>query len=279
MSIQKFFIIRRIITTSNVPVSIKNRFAAYCVEQACQVDAEPVTVFQTPGGFLVDEQELQSFYTGVQSLVSEFKRVVRNAQKVVERFLSKNIRKLLAKNTYFFTLGLDVHDLNSDNHVELIGTYNTKKERLIYWTGKSYPVESQARTLLYCRELKTHFQYFGRTPILILGCHDLNIFSPWSRALSSSDSYKGQLIADMQRICDSFRPQVVLHHPHLTDSSKTWSTGWSGVRKFIPTTHTYSSGIHYKNLYGNARRQSLEKVLKGTAKGNVQDIIIDKAKR
>lgn len=79
----------------------------------------------------------------------------------------------------------------------------------------------------------------------------------------------------MQKKCDEFKPQVVLHHPHSTDCSSTWK--WSDVSTFIPFLRFYSSGIHYqyiKNGVDCAQRNPLDEVLNSTKLGNVENTII-----
>lgn len=284
------FIIRRIVIQNSLPSSVQERieFARVCLKKACEdIYSESVTVLQTPGGFLFDCQDLRIIDTGIDSTISYFNIVVDKVEQFMRNFLTEDLIQIISPKANFVTFGIDIFedvglcDYNSrgkrkiiEKHVELVGTFGTKQKRFIHWTGKSYPVDFQVDTLLYCRNLKSHFQYFGQTPVLVLGCHDLNIFSPRSRKSSKIETYKGKLISEMQIKCDEFKPQVVLHHPHTTDSSRIWATAWSGVRKFIPSVKMYSSGINYKNVKGGIQRQSLEKVLTATALGNIENTII-----
>lgn len=276
MGTRSSLIIRRIVS-KKMPENPQERakYAAHCIVKACRYRAQYAKVYQTPGGFITDLQPLKDIDTGPTSSPFDFKKVIKRANRVVDKLFKRSIRKLLSDKTNFITIGLDVRDSESDKHVELVGTFNTKRDKFIRWTGKSYPLSSQARTLLYCTDLTSHFQFFNRVPVLILGCHDLNIFSRRSHSHLAKGSYKSKLITAIQKACNAHKPKVVLHHPHYTDSSRIWATAWSGVREFIPTVHTYSSAIHYENIYGGGPRQPLDKVLAGTQRGNIQSVIVD----
>jgi hypothetical protein len=285
------FTIRRIITQNSLPSSIQDRitFARDCFKKACNDILGSVTVLQTPGGFLFDCQDLRTIQPGINSTISQFNVVVNQVEQFMRIFLSKDLIQMISSKTDFITFGVDIFDYVSsgkydhdsqrnrkkyEKHVELVGTFETKQQKFLYWTGKSYPVLEQVDTLLYCSDLESHFQYFGETPVLVLGCHDLNIFSPRSRKSSKEKTYKGKTISEMQKKCDEFKPKVVLHHPHSTDSPCIWSTAWSGVRKFIPSVKIYSSGIHYENFKKEIQRQPLKKVLSKTALGNIENTFI-----
>ncbi|OGW54290.1 MAG: hypothetical protein A2Y81_07740 [Nitrospirae bacterium RBG_13_43_8] len=284
------FIIRRIVTQNSLPSSVQERieFAIDCLTKACEDISESVTVLQTPGGFLFNCLDLRTIKTGINSTIPHFNIVVDKVEQFMRNFLTRDLIQIILPKADFVTFGVDIFDSvgicdydsrrnrkNFEKHVELVGTFDTKQQKFTHWTGKSYPVDFQEDTLLYCGDLESHFQYFGQTRVLVLGCHDLNIFSPRSRKSSKQGTYKGKLISQMQKKCDEFKPQVVLHHPHTTDSSRIWATAWSGVSKFIPFAKIYSSGIHYKNIKGGAQRQPLNKVLPATALGNIENTIIN----
>ncbi len=285
------FIIHRIVTQSPLPSSIQERisFAKDCLKKTCEEVTNPVTVLQTPGGFLFDCQDLITVQTGTNSPISHFDIVADKVEQFMRIFLTEDLIQVIRLKTDFITFGVDIfHAVGTEicdynikrnrkqfeKHVELVGTFDTKQQKFTAWTGKSYPVSFQVNTLLYCSKLESHFQYFGETPVLVLGCHDLNIFSPRSRKSSKEKTYKGKIISEMQKKCDEFKPQVVLHHPHSTDSPCIWSTAWSGVRKFIPSVEIYSSGIHFENIKGEIQRQPLKKVLSKTAVGNIENTFI-----
>jgi hypothetical protein len=288
----QLFTIHRIVTQSPLPSSIQERitFAIDCLKKACIEISKPVTVLQTPGGFLFDCQDLSTVQTGANSKISYFNIVIDKSEQFMRNFLTEDLIQMISLKTDFVTFGVDIFHYVSEyacdynmrrkckgfeKHAELVGTFDTKIQKFIGWTGKSYPVSLQVNTLLYCNKLDSHFQYFGQTPVLVLGCHDLNIFSPRSRKSSREGTYKGKIIFFMQKKCDEFKPEVILHHPHSTDSLHIWSTAWSGVPKYIPSVKTYSSGIHYENVNGGAQRQPLERVLTTNALGYITNTVIN----
>lgn len=128
---------------------------------------------------------------------------------------------------------------------------------------------------MYCQDLESHFLVLDGVSVMLLGCHDLNIFSPRSRASSSQGTYKFQIMDKMDSLVKDHQPAVVLHHPHYTDSPRIWRVPWKGVEQNVPSCHTYSSGIFYANGDGGKQRGELKDVLAQTAKGDVKNWIQD----
>jgi len=61
-------------------------------------------------------------------------------------------------------------------------TFADLRSDALHFTGKSYPTTGQAKGLLRITNLETHFTDLNGQSALILGCHDLTIFSPRSNA-------------------------------------------------------------------------------------------------
>lgn len=220
---------------------------------------------------------MHRFSCGTSTSVEHFRKIVAEAEQRAAEFLSTpTLPEALANACHFLTLGVDVRhaDDTCKTHVELVGVYDTKQQRFVRWTGKSYPVQFQVASLMYCRDLKSHFMVLNGLNVMVLGCHDLNIFSQRSRASASRGTYKATVMDEMDHLVGKHRPEVVLHHPHHTDSPRIWRVAWAGVTKNIPTCHTYSSGIFYGNK-GKGCRGRLKDVLSATADGNVEDWIQD----
>lgn len=235
-----------------------------------------VSVIQTCGGCLPLCQDLSRCSHGEATRRRDFQKIVNEAEKeAFDFFLSKKLQEALSKACNYLTLGVDVfHDEAAcDTHAELVGIYDTTKRRFLRWTGKSYPVQYQVRSLMYCQDLESHFIQLDGVSVMILGCHDLNIFSPRSRASASKGSYKARVMAEMDRLARRFQPEVVLHHPHSTDSPRIWQVAWSGIRSSIPSCHTYSSGIFYIGPNGSLPRGTIGDVLASTSKGKVENSI------
>jgi len=248
---------------------------------ACKhFEDKPLSVLQTPGGFIRGGFPMKDIVSGPKSNASDFSMITKAAGAFISKeIFSKSVLAALKKTTNYLTLGVDVReatDPNLERKAELVGTYDTRKGRFINWTGKSYPAAGEEESLVYCTNYKSHFQYLGKKRVLILACHDLNMFSPRSRASSAPNTYKAKTSALIQKMCDKFQPEVVLHHPHCTDTTKVWITGWVGVRRWITSAETYASGINYAQYYEvkGKCRQPLETVLRGTASGNVTDYVM-----
>ena len=64
---------------------------------------------------------------------------------------------------------------------ELVSVIDTEAGKVIHWTGKSYPVSGMEERTLVQAPLKSHRLEFGGKRMLILGCHDLNLFSQRAR--------------------------------------------------------------------------------------------------
>ena len=113
--------------------------------------------------------------------------------------------------------------------------------------------------------------------MLILGCHDLNMFSTRARANQDPHGIRRRRCNGMRRVGRRFEPTAVLHHPHTTDSPRVWSTAWAGVRQILPSADVLASAIAYcgGDEEGNPRGR-LEDVRERTARGSrVTDIVVE----
>jgi hypothetical protein len=218
---------------------------------------------------------MRRYSCGTDTTHEHYRKIIEIAERLAMRFLAaRHLSEALALACHHLTLGVDVRDSNAtcETHAELVGIYDTKQRSFVRWTGKSYPVQFQVASLMYCQDLTSHFVVLDGLNVMVLGCHDLNIFSPRSRASATRGTYKATVMEEMDRLVDRHRPQLVLHHPHHTDSPRVWQVAWAGVRRTIPSCRTYSSGIFYGNKGKNCRGQ-LKDVLSATAYGNVEDWI------
>jgi len=107
------------------------------------------------------------------------------------------------------------------------------------------------------------------------GCHDLNIFSPRAKANRKPGSPRSRRAIEMKSKVSWKEPDVVLHHPHATDTPMAWQLGWSGlVKEFEPVV--CASAIGYYSYEHSTPRCTLKSVLDGTHPGTeVCDIVID----
>lgn len=224
----------------------------------------------TPGGFIQDTLPAELIKSiGWDSQKGEFKKLIKFAEKkIFQKFLTKEIRKTLKEHSRMITIG---YDLDGQTNAELVAIYDTQKEKIIKWTGKSYPTSLQENILYQVKDIETHFLKYDNERFLILGCHDLNIFSPRSKANRKSTSLRGKLCSDFISRTKKFNPTIVIQHPHTTHSARIWGQGWSGINQLFPKIKSYCSGICYYN-HGEERR-SRDSVLKHTKTDNIADII------
>ena len=104
-----------------------------------------------------------------------------------------------------------------------------------------------------------------------MGCHDLNVFNPRGAATTKS-VWRKNIRDEFYGIVKKETPSVVLHHPHTTDSSKTWTMAWNELVRIAPTIVKYiGAGRYYKQ---DGERSDLNEVLGKTKRGNTIDFIV-----
>lgn len=121
--------------------------------------------------------------------------------------------------------------------------------------------------------ISTHFIKLNNQNILILGCHDLNVYSPLGQATASPEGWKKRIADRFKKLCKEFDPDIILQHPHSTDSPNIWNAAWRELERELPTIKHFASGINYSNKTGV--RASLDSVLQKTQKGDVTNFYID----
>ena len=233
----------------------------------------------TPGGFLnFDFPENLQYDIDIekaeQNQISLFESL---ANKTISDFfqnISKGIFQKLKDIADYFTMGIDGFNPVNSQHIELVAVYDFKKEKVIHWTGKFYPTEGQKRDLIKLNDLDTHFIKLNNQNVVILGCHDLNIYSPRGQANANPDGWKRQIANNFKNLCTQFKPDIILQHPHTTDTPNIWNLPWRTVEKELPNVRHFASGIKYYNRYGV--RGELDKVLEKTKKGDVVDFYFEK---
>lgn len=235
----------------------------------------------TPGGLI--QAPLPEDYDGARGWGSrprDFKKLLPTAQAAVDRVVSKKILRTARGHAEFLTLGVDLkqYQLNRykkdvvATHAELVAVVEIASGKVVHWTGKSYPVAWQENKLIQA-PLESHLFRCGRDRVLVLGCHDLNMFS--NRSHATAKGMKRRRCDEMPCLAEEFKPTIVLHHPHATDSPRIWRTAWSGTRKKLSTGSTFASGIAYCNRKGPPRA-GLNDVRAETCFGHgVSDVIVD----
>jgi len=156
-------------------------------------------------------------------------------------------------------------------HAELVAFVRCSDGRVLRWTGKSYPTTRQEARLIQVTDLDSHCVRFDGDRVLILGCHDLNMFSPRAWANQNSQGERRKRCRQMRGVVSRFEPTVILQHPHGTDSALTWQLPWAALRERCKETlKAWASGICFQSSgedeNGNLKRErdELQKVLAKT---------------
>ncbi len=235
----------------------------------------------TPGGFVWGEFPRVGLSSGGwDSRDSDLPKLASVAETHARKHaLRPPVLRAARDRVNTITLGVDLGEPGTDQpHAELVGVYDVQRDAFVRWTGKSYPTPFQQHSLVHVTNLGSHLVKIHSERVLILGCHDLNMFSGRAWANQKPGSHRRVRCAEMRKVAAQFQPTVVLHHPHSTDSSRIWSVGWGGVKKREKTVRAWASGIHYHNGGGGKPRTSLESVLRATASGDphVIDVVVPK---
>ena len=252
--------------------------------------AATATFATTPGGFI--QAPFPRKYDGGwgwNSSPKDFKKIIPSAQKAIHKVVTKEVLKIARRRAEFLTVGVDLNNdggklqtvgAQPDIHAEVVGVVNTASGEIVHWTGKSYPVERQKSTLVHEANLQSHLFRCGGERVLVLGCHDLNMFSERSYANQDPNGLRRKRSDEMRRLATAFKPTVILQHAHATDSPNIWSTGWSGARELLRNGCTYASGIAYYRA-GKEPRRRLDEVRARTrcCGSHVVDVVVDGYRR
>lgn len=258
--------------------------------------AERATFTVTPGGFI--RASLPLGYDGGrgwESAASDLAKLTPCARAAVDCVVFGKVLRAARRRTKYLTLGVDLnHEWQKEErmlgdhrcstkcpsthtHAELVAIFDTDIGEVVSWTGKSYPVDGQQHTLVHVVDLGTHLFEVCSERILVLGCHDLHMFSCRGRK-SSRPSRKMIRKRRMRELAQEFEPTVILHHPHATYSPKVWSGAWGATVAALPTVHTWASGVAF---CGNPKvvsewqpHQTLEKTRRTTASNTVSDVVV-----
>jgi hypothetical protein len=221
----------------------------------------------TPGGFVrYPFPDPWDGETGWRSRPEDLDALVVHAQAALSNVLTPRVLSAATGKVDVLTIGIDLNDDEHAERAELVASHEVASGRTC-WTGKSYPVPSQERSLVQVTQLDTHLQPLAGERVLVLGCHDLNMFSPRGWAGQRRGGLRRQRCAAMRTLARDFKPTVVLHHPHQTDSPNIWRGAWTGLRAALPTVEAWASGINYRND-GRKCRAPLAKVLEATQGGS-----------
>jgi hypothetical protein len=186
--------------------------------------------------------------------------LLEHAETVLWRVVSERVLEAASGKVEAITIGIDVNDGPGGAHAELVAVYDVAKRCIARWTGKSYPTSSQEDTLVHVVDLDSHLLEIADERVLVLGCHDLNMFSPRGRANQAENGLRRKRCDAMRALVAKFRPTVVLQHPHSTDTPNIWRLPWLSLAKDTPSLHAWASGIAYYS-WGDRERAELARVL------------------
>jgi hypothetical protein len=203
----------------------------------------------TSGGFN-KETAFPSLWNGGlgwQSTTNDLNLLIPDAEKALRsQILTPRVRESAKKKIDVITIGVDLGGNPPSKHAELVAVYEVSSGQT-RWTGKSYPTGDQENSLVHVIDINTHLLNLADERVLVLGCHDLNIFSKRSQANSTKISRK-QRSRCFRELIRIFDPTVILHHPHRTDTSKTWQHAWSQINRELHSIKAYASAIAYYHL-------------------------------
>lgn len=215
----------------------------------------------TPGGFLVAPFPRDwRGGMGWDSKPGDLNLLRVHAERVLWKALTEQVMKAARGKIDVLTIGIDLL-----GHAELVAVYEFATRR-VFWTGKSYPTSDQEPHLVQVVDLGTHLLEVAGERVLVLGCHDLNMFSPRGRASQARGGRRWNRCENMRDLARRFKPTIVLQHPHSTDSPNIWRTAWSGLVREFPGLKAWASGIAYFAWQGRPRGR-LDSVLSATQGG------------
>lgn len=195
------------------------------------------------------------------------------AQKYCQDLIDDKMRHTLSELVDYLAIGIDSRDKerNTRYEVEFIALVDLKTN-LYFWTGKSYPNNFQDSVLIRISDLSSHFMRLPTRKVLILGCHDLKMFSNRGRATAKSD-WRKKVHREIDILLKNEQPEIVLHHPHTTSFSGSWKPELNELVSRFPTINYVSAGLYYN--WGEVPRSTFDDVQKQTKRGAIIDFIVN----
>jgi len=240
-------------------------------------------VLLTCGGFVsfqwpedVDRANIGDNLSPAEAAVD---RLLEEADSAVRELLAEPLRSKLAARTDAVSLGVDSFKSRVSTtserirqlHVELVCFINFNTDTR-HWTSKFYPTVGQERGLVRAAKIDSHFLEFNDETVLLLGCHDLNLFNPRGNS-TVKKPWRKEAIQRFQCAVTCRRPAVVVHHPHATDSPRIWGPAINKLLCIAGSPDRFASAGRYHNQAGRPR-VCLTRVLDATVKGHTADFIV-----
>lgn len=274
--------IGRIILAFDWSSDINN--AKNILNRACDIWPNNTKVYflLTPGAFIGFDipNDLFEGYDNKEPPISIQLRLFNIAENACYKLLDANLRKKLSKVTRYISIGVDsfkskvsLSNVKIRNpHAELVCLYDLQEDKF-FWTGKSFPTVGQEDGLIRVTDQNSHFveTEFGKT--MLLGCHDLSIYSNRGSSTTKNE-WRRKIRSNFRVLAKGQKPQIVLHHPHNTDSSLTWTSSWNELQREIPAVKIYAGAGKYFRENGTQRSKRSD-VLNNNKQGNTIDLIFE----
>lgn len=197
-------------------------------------------------------------------------------EMVCRRFLTPHLRRKLKAITDFVTFGVDPFYPSRESYVrcvQLVCMYDLSSDR-VWVTGKSYPTAGEQAKLVCVNRLETHKARIAGDRVLLLGCHDLNMFSNRALKNASPRGWRAAQMTNMRTVASDFAPNVVLQHPHTTSSPHNWATALGGLKAVLESNRDNLTFASAGRWYSRHRRRPLRACLKATALGKVATVVV-----
>ena len=155
----------------------------------------------TPGGFVVGD--FPSRWSGGlawDSSSDDLDALIRVAKPLLDACITKHVLAAANARTRVLTIGVDL--VSDAEHAELVAVIDCDSGEIVRWTGKSYPTGNQEALLVQVSDVDTHLLKIAEEKVLVLGCHDLNMFSARARANQSPKGVR-------RRRCDAMAKATV----------------------------------------------------------------------
>jgi hypothetical protein len=230
----------------------------------------------TCGAFLRFEWPADLPYKGnLDPNSHEIKILLAAAEKAVRSVLTQDVATQLRDCCDYITFGVDTkkdkvsttYNIIAQPHAELVCLVDLRNET-IYWTGKFYPTCGQKNTIIRFPDLESHFIHLSLGQAMILGCHDLTVYSP--RGQATSGEWRKSISESFRSIAKKKMPIVVLHHPHTTVKIGTWRQQWKRLVAELPSvSHYVGTGAYSHRDDSWHRKDPLSAVLADTQLGDV----------
>jgi hypothetical protein len=110
---------------------------------------------------------------------------------------------------------------------------------------------------------------------MLLSCHDLNFFSP--RSFHNARGWRRESIGGFRQMAEEHGPELLIWHPHKSDTPRTWIPGLGGLRNALPGIGYAGAGIYYND--GQPPLASLDSVRKHTKNVPVRDLIVERKEK